>query len=367
MSILPIYFIGQCLSLDEHPSFRDEIIVQFTDENYDWQSFIWTCSNHLVLPVIYLKFRDHDLLEYLPDVLANHLKEVYELNHARNKQIIGQMKELTATLNMAGISPIYLKGTGSLIDGIYEDIGERIIGDIDLLIPEVDYLKAVEKAKEIGYINHWGEPRNPGTLKHYPSLHKTDVVADIEIHRLPVQEEYLKYINSDMIIRQKKAVALLPGGFVPCDDHKVLHSFVHGQLCNSGYRLGVVSLRDIYDLYRFSKRIDLITALAQFPVQRKVNAYFEIAQKLLGIAISDKQSFASKVFIWKHDMNLTSPLFSKINRIPWSISEMVNHAYKMRIIEAFHYKDAKKLLFHNLGSWQWYRHHFEIYKKMITG
>jgi len=44
------------------------------------------------------------------------------------------MKEMNAKLNAAGISPIYLKGTGNLIDGFYEDIGERIIGDIDFLV-----------------------------------------------------------------------------------------------------------------------------------------------------------------------------------------------------------------------------------------
>ena len=155
MSICILYFIGQCLSLDVHPSFRDEIIVQFADPDYDWNSFIWTCSNHLVLPVIYLKFRDHDLLEYLPEVLAAHLKEVYELNHARNKQIIAQVKELTATLNKAGISPLFMKGAGNLIDVVYSDIGERMMGDIDLLVPETDFLKAVELAKENGYINYW--------------------------------------------------------------------------------------------------------------------------------------------------------------------------------------------------------------------
>ena len=47
---------------------------------------------------------------------------------------------MNATLNTAGISPIYLKGTGNLIDGIYGDVGERIIGDTDLRVPEKDIL-----------------------------------------------------------------------------------------------------------------------------------------------------------------------------------------------------------------------------------
>ena len=66
-----LYFIGQCLSLDEHPTFRETIIAQFSKPDYDWNQFIWTCSNHLVLPVIYLKFLKHDLLSYVPEVLAH--------------------------------------------------------------------------------------------------------------------------------------------------------------------------------------------------------------------------------------------------------------------------------------------------------
>ena len=103
--------------------------------------------------MIYLKFRKQDLLDYLPEVLANHLKEIYELNHTRNGQILLQMKEMNTTLNKAGISPIYLKGTGNLIDGIYDDIGERIIGDIDFLVPEKDFLTAAELFKNEEYLD----------------------------------------------------------------------------------------------------------------------------------------------------------------------------------------------------------------------
>ena len=90
-----LYFIGQCLSLDEHPSFRETIIVQFSEPDYDWNSFIWTCSNHLVLPAIYLKLKKHSLLGYLPEVLAQHFEEIHSLNRTCNEQIIVQVKTLT--------------------------------------------------------------------------------------------------------------------------------------------------------------------------------------------------------------------------------------------------------------------------------
>jgi len=50
-------------------------------------------------------------------------------------------------------SPIYLKGTGNLIDGIYSDIGERIIGDIDFLVPEKDFRTTAELFKKEGYLD----------------------------------------------------------------------------------------------------------------------------------------------------------------------------------------------------------------------
>jgi len=70
----------------------------------------------------------------VPEVLAQHLEDIYTLNRTCNEQILLQVKEINATLNASGISPIYMKGTGNLIDGIYDDIGERIIGDIDFIL-----------------------------------------------------------------------------------------------------------------------------------------------------------------------------------------------------------------------------------------
>ena len=367
VSLRNLYLIGNCLSLDEHPTFRETIITQFSDPNFDWDDFIWTCSNHLIIPVIYLKFREYDLLEYLPNGLASHLEEIYTLNCVRNEQILLQMREINATLNKAGISPIYLKGTGNLIDRIYCDIGERTIGDIDLLVPEADYLKAIDLAKETGYVNYWGEPRNPEQLKHYPRLYKNEVPADLEIHRLPVRPEYAKYLNAEMIIQNKKVVAAFPGCYVPCHDHKVILNFIHSQFSNSGHRLGVVSLRDIYDIYLFSKITDLTIPVDQICCSKKMMAYFAIAHKLLGIPVSKKQSRTSTFFIWKHDMNYSSPIFHSINRIPWVISRMVFHGYPKLIKEVIIDKDARRSLFRRLGNRKWYMTHLMIYKKMIRG
>ena len=53
------YFIGKCLTIEEHQGFRQEIIDKINADSIDWQQFVVFCSDHLILPVIYLKFQAH--------------------------------------------------------------------------------------------------------------------------------------------------------------------------------------------------------------------------------------------------------------------------------------------------------------------
>jgi len=366
VSLRNLYFIGQCLSLDEHPSFRETIIEQFSKQEYDWDDFIWICSNHLIIPTIYLKFKTYDLLGYLPEQIAQHIKEIYEINRDRNEQILAQMKEITVALNSGGISPIFLKGTANLIDGVYSDLGERMIGDIDILVPEADYLKSVELVHGIGYLNHWGEPRNPEKMVHYPRLYKYNVPADLEIHRIPTENKDLKYLNAEIIYRNKQEVAGFPGCYIPCIEHRIIHNFVHSQLTNSGHRLGIVSLRDIYDYFLLSKRGNTSTIINNVSCKKKASAYLTIEQKLLGLPITEKPTLSSKFYIWKHDLNLKSSLFYYINRIPWLISRMIFEGYPKQIKEAFTYKEEREKLIQKLGKRKWYINHFKLLKKQLN-
>ncbi|MCX6238359.1 MAG: nucleotidyltransferase family protein [Bacteroidia bacterium] len=355
MKICSLYFIGKCLSLDEHPSFRETIIAHFSDPDYNWNDFIWICSNHLIIPVIYLKFRTHDLLSYLPEVLVRHLQEIYELNFARNKQILLQMKEITATLNNVNISPIYLKGTGNLIDGIYSDIGERIIGDIDFLVPENIFLKAAELFKNEGYqiCRPTNEPIDQ--MKHYPRLWKKDVAADIEIHRLPVTKKYSTNFNADHVLKFKKVVLGHPGCYVLRDNHKVIQSFIHSQLANTGHALGVVSLRDVYDLYCFSKRVDLKKIPQAAPFRQKCIAYFKLSEKLLNLPgnFYSKETISSRCYRLKHDLNFSSTLHYKVNRIAWVLSEAISYGVQ-QISQSYSDPALRWKIVRSLFTPKWY-------------
>ena len=278
------------------------------------------------------------------------------------------MKEINATLNSAGIFPIYLKGTGNLIDGIYGDIGERIIGDIDFLVPEKDYLAAAELFKNKGYIICQPTDEPVEKMKHYPRLWKEDVVADIEIHRLPVTIRHAPHFSAELVQKSKKAVAGYPGCYVLADDHKAIQSFIHSQLTNAGHFLGIVSLRDVYDLYCFSKRVDLQQSSISAPYRQKYIAYLKLSEKLLDLPDSfySGETIRSRLYGFKHDLNSTAGIVYKSYRLTWVLSIAIGVVIH-RIAQSFSNSTLRRKNFKSLFTSEWYGQNLKGCMKMYRG
>ena len=165
------------------------------------------------------------------------------------------------------------------MDNLYSDIAERMIGDIDLLVQEHDYIKAINLVMGLGYKNNALIFVDINSLKHYPRMWRQDVPADIEIHRVPVTIKYSKQFSTDLIFQCKKAIPYRENCYVQIDEHKVIHNFIHSQLCNSGYKYKITSLRDLYDFHLLSKRVNLDKILLQVEEKRKANIFFDFANQ----------------------------------------------------------------------------------------
>jgi len=217
-----------------------------------------------------------------------------------------------------------MKGTGNLIDGVYDDIGERIIGDIDFLVPEKDYLTAAGLFKNEGYVICFPEAVNSDHKRHhhYPRLWKENVAADIEIHWSPVIEQYSLHFGADLVLQDKKAVAGYPGCYVLADDHKLILNFIHSQLTNHGHALGIESLRDVYDTYCFSKRFSFKRISRNSPYRQKHIAWLKMNEKLLNLHnhFYAGETLYSKLYKLKHDLINYSVIISRLNRLRWVLS-----------------------------------------------
>ena len=117
----------------------------------DWDKVVKVSTAHYVFPALYCNLKRVDFLHYLPKELVTYMEQITNLNRDRNTQIIQQAKELNNLLLANNIKPIFLKGTGNLLAGIYEDIGERMVGDIDFIFSKEDYPRAIAVLREFGY------------------------------------------------------------------------------------------------------------------------------------------------------------------------------------------------------------------------
>ena len=154
-----------------------------------------------MLPALYCNFKRADFLKYLPADLVNYMKHITNLNRDRNKQIISQAQDLNTLLLKHNIAPIFLKGTGNLLEGLYDDIGERMIGDIDFLLSKKDSSSAFKILKSVNYYTSENLLNNPPDHRHFPRLVKQENIAAVEIHKEVTTEKYRGEFNTKMISR----------------------------------------------------------------------------------------------------------------------------------------------------------------------
>ena len=148
-----LYFIAQSLTLSSEEKNRSSIELILKTKELDWDSVVKLSTSHYVLSAVYCNLKRANFLKYVPAELVKYMKYITNLNRDRNKQIIQQAKKLNSLLLDNGIRPIFLKGTGNLLASIYEDIAERMVGDIDFLVSKNDYLKVIHILSKHGYSN----------------------------------------------------------------------------------------------------------------------------------------------------------------------------------------------------------------------
>tara|TARA_R110001592_G_scaffold210029_3_gene461461 strand:- start:176 stop:1243 length:1068 start_codon:yes stop_codon:yes gene_type:complete len=254
-----LFFIGQSLTINHEEHNKNLIKKQLESKTVNWESLVKLSTAHYVFPAVYYNFKHASLLSYLPNDLVSYMKHIANLNRERNQQIITQAKEINNLLLKNGIKPIFLKGTGSLLDGLYKDIGERMVGDIDFIVSKNEYNKTVEILKKDGYARI-----NKGLIgfhRHYPPLIKENNIAAVEIHSQLLKEKHTSKLNYEII---KKNIQEIDSVHVlSFEDQFCLTTLVH-QINDNGYAFKSISLRKAYDTFLLSKKCKTKNAISKY-------------------------------------------------------------------------------------------------------
>lgn len=237
-------FIAKSLSISVSCKNLDETMKVLKSEKIDWDLFVKISTSQFILPTLYCIYKKKHLLHFLPNDLVAYMSKITSLNRDRNLQIKKQISELNALLKQFSVNPIFIKGSGNLIKGLYEDPAERMIGDIDFLVSKdkYDLVSEILLGHNYKYVSNLGY--HFPQFKHHPRLFSEDHIAAVEIHKELVNEKYASEFNYNFItnnIIQKNGFSVLS-----YDDQKALSIFSN-QINDYGFKYKTIGLKNAYD------------------------------------------------------------------------------------------------------------------------
>ena len=240
---------------------RQEIELVLKTMDVDWETVVKVSTAHYVFPALYCNFKRVNFLKYLPADLVEYMKQITNLNRERNQQILQQANELNSLLLANNIRPIFLKGTGNILEGLYEDIGERMVGDIDFLLSKKDSYRAFEILKNNNYYTPQNLLNNPPDHRHFPRLVKQENIAAVEIHKEVTIEKYNDEFNFKFISEDTQSIT---NSIVLSLENQLSLSIISSQINDYGFELKNFSLRNAYDVFLMSKKVDAKKTISKF-------------------------------------------------------------------------------------------------------
>ncbi|MDP4207538.1 MAG: nucleotidyltransferase family protein [Bacteroidota bacterium] len=360
------YFIGRCLAMDNNSENKLRVMDTIQQDGVSWNRFVAMADGQLILPALYLSFKRNGVLPLLPEELAQHLAYIHQLNTERNGAIQEQIDEIQQLLTQEGIEPIFLKGAGNLLDNLYNDPGERMMGDIDFLVSEDDYIKAAKiLISKAGYNHGNYAPGVEHMTHHYPRLAKAGAHADVEVHRLLVPGKASRYFNYEKVYPERKACGDKGQYYVLADKHNVVENFLHGFIAE-GAAYSMLSLKTLYDLYLLSERTDILSTLKEFNhYNGKARAYLKIMYNVFAIKNDEalKSTWHYQSYMFRFRLYMKSRFWYKMLWTPYYVAERFNESYIGSFIGVFTNKNMRASVIARLKDPKWYFLHLKSYKE----
>jgi len=302
-----LFFIGQCLTINHIPKNKEAVQKRITSD-INWDDVVKVSTAHYVLPALYFTFKNADFLELLPKDLVDFMQHISQLNADRNTEILQQVHEINNFLLSNDIQPIFIKGTAYLLENVYENIGERMIGDIDFLVSNKDFDKAIKLLSQEKYTPvdkhykefHW----------HYPRLCHEDEIAAIEVHKKVLKDDVEQNIEVDFfsnttIVGETKVLS---------ETNKILSTVLPKIINDDMYVTKSISLKTAYDVFLLFNNSNIKTIhLKNKKINNKLNNYLTCIQTILNDSqiIKTHRSKSSKQYLKKYMQLLEGNSFER--------------------------------------------------------
>jgi hypothetical protein len=227
----------------------------------DWRRIIWLASGHLVTPSLSASLQRRGWLPLLPPAVADYLDAFRQLNRERNALFRQELEAIAAALNQRGLEPLLLKGANALLPDAYPGAEDRMLGDLDLYLPEAQHPEAMEALLELDYqpahaSRQWWLPSEHASIHHaVPMLHRT-LPTKVELHRRLLLERHDDAMLAANL--EPRPMTLANGGRVLVPDRlsQIRHNVLHARIADHQARERRLNLRQLLEFARLAQRLD---------------------------------------------------------------------------------------------------------------
>ena len=285
------FFLCTCLK----PQFDETDILAIRKtilgETICWELVIEWANLAYLTPAVWKAIKQKGLQQFVPEDVAEYLKELHALNQERNQAIQRQLLEITAALNRVGVEPLLLKGAALLFTDALEDPASRMMVDIDFMVQSED----LSRIQDVLHRLHYDFPGHDVSkylfASHLPPLCRKGDPACIEVHtRL-----FHRYNDPDVLTASevfRDAISVRMDGHaasILSPGHSVIFNIVHSEVHHENFDLGRIPLRDLLDLVIMTRlhstTLDwpsIHVRLERHNIANVGDAYLYMAYKLLG-------------------------------------------------------------------------------------
>ena len=330
--------LAECLAVGEN--YAPGLSERLTAATVDWRGLCWLAGCHLVTPSLAGALQRKGLFDQLPLEVQDYLATLQDLNRERNQTLREQLVIIADALNRIGIQPVLLKGAITLTSGQYPGAEDRVLGDLDLLVPN-QYMDIATKAiKGLGYqiaepvFSPWALPgdlkqKNQPDHDHHerPLFHPT-LPVKVELHRRILADQ-----KDDAYLRE--AMKVKPFNFVegsivliPDSATRVLHNLLHSQITDKQRLKKILNLRQILEFaalaHHYAAELDTDSLLNRLRTERQpvLAEYWAQAERWLKVSYPESlpRSPHEAINLWLLERVATQPfwfrLFMFIEGIP---------------------------------------------------
>ena len=349
-----LYFISKCLTISLEDKNRLEIEKRLQSKKIDWETVVEVSTAHYVFPALYCNLKRVGFLSYLPQELVNFMEHITNLNRERNQQIITQAKNLNSLLLQNNITPIFLKGTGNLLAGIYDDIGERMIGDIDFLLSKKDSYRAFKILENDNYYTPETLLNNPPDHRHFPRLIKKNNIAAVEIHSKLLISKYDNEFNYGFVAKDTQIIGAYS---VLSYANKLNFSILSNQINDNVFFYKSIPLRSAYDVFLLSKKTSAKEAVNSLDtLNHPLNCFLATCYEVFNSVASLEYNNTKKTAAYLSDFNSQFANPKATHRKHKRIQIYLFLKQRLTIIyKCILFKEYRVWLFKRLTDKNWYK------------